>query len=639
MKNLLFYFAALISLHAFGQEFSEYQDKINRLEKSLSGFKEDLKLPGLSFAVLKDQKVIWKSAMGYADIGNTVKATPTTQYQLASITKPIASIVLLQLLEQKKVNLDMLISDFNENIDPSKKVSLHHLLTHTSEGDQPGYNYNYNGNRYGLLGLAIFKTSGKSFRDLAQERIFDPLGMQSSFPNAADAEILSRFFTYLESNGKKAEIVREDGKSITRAQTELYDYISDKSRYGLSYWISTELIMDALQQSGVNADRYIHREGLGISEETRQLFREFYNNTEQDIIQTYLQMAKPYVVDSMGDLTKGEYSMFFNPGAGYISTVEDLAKFDIALDKNMLISKETKDKAFTAYKNPDGKVIPYGMGWFVQEVDGTKLVWHGGEWGCTSALYFKIPSENLTLIVLSNSRKLSQAFDMGAGNVLNSGIAREFYNIFFMEDKLKTTFPTIDLKKQPKEIAELIARIDNTEAQEQYIEQLHTIGWMHHHMQNAQFKTYQQVMILLKEAGIMKVTGDRDLVLQPSIAEILEVGNDANKTAPFSLDENTNVGIYSIGEGFNDEMYDYCWITDSQSTVVWEMKHSETQSAGGAEKNRKLNATISLPAGDYVLHYKSDDSHSYLLWNSRPPETWFWGVKLYNADHIQSIEE
>jgi hypothetical protein len=77
-------------------------------------------------------------------------------------------------------------------------------------------------------------------------------------------------------------------------------------------------------------------------------------------------------------------------------------------------------------------------------------------------------------------------------------------------------------------------------------------------------------------------------------------------------------------------MFDYGWIESAETgKAIWEMKHGETTHAGGADKNRKVDAVVQLPAGKYRLRYKADDSHSYDNWNSLPPDVNFWGIAVY----------
>ena len=65
-----------------------------------------LKIPGLSAAVVKEQKVIWQKGYGLADVENNVPATPRTPYRITSLTKTFASTLLMQLVEQGKLNLN-----------------------------------------------------------------------------------------------------------------------------------------------------------------------------------------------------------------------------------------------------------------------------------------------------------------------------------------------------------------------------------------------------------------------------------------------------------------------------------------------------------------------------------------------------
>ncbi len=105
------------------------------------------------------------------------------------------------------------------------------------------------------------------------------------------------------------------------------------------------------------------------------------------------------------------------------------------------------------------------------------------------------------------------------------------------------------------------------------------------------------------------------------IARIVGVRDDQRIIKSFSLDKATKVRIIAIGEGTRSDMSDYGWIENRESgDIVWEMTYRKTDHAGGASKNRMFNGTILLDAGDYKLHYKSDDSHSYMDWNSSPPE-------------------
>lgn len=50
--------------------------------------------------------------------------------------------------------------------------------------------------------------------------------------------------------------------------------------------------------------------------------------------------------------------------------------------------------------------------------------------------------------------------------------------------------------------------------------------------------------------------------------------------------------------------------------------------ASGSGKNRKADRSMRLPAGDYRLHYQSDESHAYMQWNDAAPDHLIWGIHI-----------
>ena len=118
------------------------------------------------------------------------------------------------------------------------------------------------------------------------------------------------------------------------------------------------------------------------------------------------------------------------------------------------------------------------------------------------------------------------------------------------------------------------------------------------------------------------------------VAQIVKVRDDADLTERFKLDRTTRVRIYAIGEGEKRHMYDYGWIEDAATeNIVWEMTYSMTFHGGGGRKNRMVNTTLLLEKGEYLLRYRSDDSHSFGDWNVSPPEDQeYWGIILYRDD-------
>ena len=123
-----------------------------------------------------------------------------------------------------------------------------------------------------------------------------------------------------------------------------------------------------------------------------------------------------------------------------------------------------------------------------------------------------------------------------------------------------------------------------------------------------------------------------------AIISINNVFNDEYYKKGFSLATSLRVRIYAIGEGARSgrQMYDFGWITNLATYErIWEMKYRKTVHAGGARKNRKFDGTITLPAGDYMVHYVTDDSHSNEEWNKMPPyDPFFYGITIWAADSM-----
>lgn len=125
---------------------------------------------------------MWAKGFGLADISTQRAAADTTTYHLASLTKPFASTVLLELVDEGKVSLDDPVSMYGVNLTSSGVIRVHHLLSMTSEGN-PGSKFVYNGDRFALLESVITRAAGKSFAAALQERIIGRIGLTRTAPN------------------------------------------------------------------------------------------------------------------------------------------------------------------------------------------------------------------------------------------------------------------------------------------------------------------------------------------------------------------------------------------------------------------------------------------------------------------------
>ena len=118
------------------------------------------------------------------------------------------------------------------------------------------------------------------------------------------------------------------------------------------------------------------------------------------------------------------------------------------------------------------------------------------------------------------------------------------------------------------------------------------------------------------------------------LAQLTRVSDNKRLSMRFTLDRQTRVRVYALGEGMDRRMYDYGWIENAgNGQTIWEMTYAMTSHAGGARKNRMVNSTIVLDKGEYEIHYETDGSHSFNDWNDDPPEDrTHWGITLYKEE-------
>jgi CubicO group peptidase (beta-lactamase class C family) len=140
--------------------------------------------------------------------------------------------------------------------------------------------------------------------------------------------------------------------------------------------------------------------------------------------------AIPYRVIA-GKATKSDVAPApISAATGVITTVRDLARFDLALRNHLLLTPPTRQAAWTNV-TVGGAVLPTGLGWFVQNADGQPVVWSFGvvkdAW---SSLILKLPNQDMTFILLANSDGLSAPFALENGDVTTSVFAKLFLKAF-----------------------------------------------------------------------------------------------------------------------------------------------------------------------------------------------------------------
>lgn len=179
-------------------------------------------VPGVSVAVVDDGRLAWAKAYGVTDAATGAPVTPETLFQAASISKPVAALAALRLVEQGLLELDAPVNRYlkrwkiPENPRTRRQpVTLRHLLSHTAgltvhgfpgyprNGERPGVLeildglppantpqvlvdtipgdlWRYSGGGYTVLQLLLEDVTGKAFPALMEKLVLGPAGMTSS---------------------------------------------------------------------------------------------------------------------------------------------------------------------------------------------------------------------------------------------------------------------------------------------------------------------------------------------------------------------------------------------------------------------------------------------------------------------------
>ncbi|WP_394746857.1 serine hydrolase domain-containing protein [Spongiimicrobium salis] len=190
MKNLKFVLLFL-TLYAQGQK-----NTISNLEKSIPKWQVEHNVPAVAVGIIEDGQVSYTKVFGEQRKGRG--ASDATIFTVASLTKPIFSIVALNLIEKGKLQLDEPL--YKYHIDPDltvnenlKKLNARYVLSHQSGfvnwrnmsptkklefNFEPGSQYLYSGEGFEFLRKALTNKTAKTLPEWAEEVLFNPLGLK-----------------------------------------------------------------------------------------------------------------------------------------------------------------------------------------------------------------------------------------------------------------------------------------------------------------------------------------------------------------------------------------------------------------------------------------------------------------------------
>lgn len=188
--------------------------------------------------VAKNGKPVFAEAYGFADREHKTPNTLKTRFRISSMNKMFTAVSILQLVQAGKLGLNDPIGKYltdYPNKDVAKKVTIHHLLTHTGgTGDifgpefqahrlelrtlqdyvklygnrapefEPGNQWRYSNYGFILLGVLIEKVSGQSYYDYVRDHVYKPAGMNSSGSEPEDQAVPDRSIGYTHMGSPSA---------------------------------------------------------------------------------------------------------------------------------------------------------------------------------------------------------------------------------------------------------------------------------------------------------------------------------------------------------------------------------------------------------------------------------------------------
>lgn len=174
--------------------------------------------PGLQFALTDLHGSEYIASYGMENIEAKQKLTPEPLFQIGSISKSMAAVLALQLVEDGRLDLHRPVMEYLPWLPwmtDFGAVSTHHILTHTSgmpgggslffpsnrwthlQRYDPGTRYFYSNMAFNVVGQLVEQLGGQNYQDRLKERIFRPVGMNASSPVLGGKEWKSQSVSYI----------------------------------------------------------------------------------------------------------------------------------------------------------------------------------------------------------------------------------------------------------------------------------------------------------------------------------------------------------------------------------------------------------------------------------------------------------
>ena len=207
--SLLLLFISLNSFSQYNSDSFFNKQKIDSLFNVLDINNEYMG----TISVFKDKKEIYSRSIGYSDINNNILSNESTRYRIGSISKIFTAVLIMQLVEEKKLNLNDKLSQYFPDIKLSNEITIEQLLTHRSgiynytdikdyeswmekplsqkeliskinknkRRFKPNKKFEYSNSNYFLLSLIIEQIENGRFNKILEKKILIPYNLNQTY--------------------------------------------------------------------------------------------------------------------------------------------------------------------------------------------------------------------------------------------------------------------------------------------------------------------------------------------------------------------------------------------------------------------------------------------------------------------------
>jgi CubicO group peptidase (beta-lactamase class C family) len=255
----------------------------DKLEANAARFVKDKRLPGAAVGVVHGGELVWSAGIGFADVTDRRPSDASTLYRIASITKTLTGVAIMQLRDAGRLDLDDPISAqlselerADESIVPIEAVTVRRALSHESGlmSEPPGTDWavpeyegvaeqnlarareigvrvspnsywKYSNLAYQLLGEIVARIAGVSYVEYVRTEILDPLGMASTAFEPLPEALATRRATGYGPRRFSDELERAVAMPGVWAEGGLWSCVEDLAR-----WLSFQFREDGGPRAG-----------------------------------------------------------------------------------------------------------------------------------------------------------------------------------------------------------------------------------------------------------------------------------------------------------------------------------------------------------------------------------------------------